>query len=223
MHNFTAIVLAAGKGERMNSGQPKVLEDLMGRPLIYYVLKELCKVKKYVKQIVVVTGYGAGAVKKEVGNYFSRIEFVKQPKLNGTAKAVQVALRRVKQENVLIVCGDAPLVTAATLEKLISFYFKKKNSGAFLTAVVKRENSLGAVVYDPQGNPKKIIEKIELGSAAAIFQEANSGIYCFKRKTLQKNLARIKKNQKKKEYFLTDIVNILYQQGEPLSLSLIHI
>ncbi|MBU2473415.1 MAG: hypothetical protein KKG91_01625, partial [Candidatus Omnitrophica bacterium] len=89
--------------------------------------------------------------------------------------------------------------------------------GAFLTAVVKRENSLGTVLYDPQGNPKKIIEKIEIGSAASIFQEINSGIYCFQRKALLKNLPEIKPNPRKKEYFLTDLIDLFYQQGEPLS------
>ncbi|MBU2473556.1 MAG: NTP transferase domain-containing protein, partial [Candidatus Omnitrophica bacterium] len=178
MSKFTAIVLAAGKGERMNSAQPKVLQDLLGKPLIFYVLRELLSLKKYIKKIVVVIGYQAKTVEKEVKSYFpknSNIEFVRQPKLNGTAKAVEAALKRAKQDNLLVVCGDAPLITAASLGKLISFYLSQERLGAFLTAVVKRENSLGTVLYDPQGNPKKIIEKIEIGSAASIFQEINSG------------------------------------------------
>ncbi|MFH1363270.1 MAG: NTP transferase domain-containing protein [Candidatus Omnitrophota bacterium] len=220
MSKFTAIVLAAGKGERMNSAQPKVLQDLLGKPLIFYVLRELLSLKKYIKKIVVVIGYQAKTVEKEVKSYFpknSNIEFVRQPKLNGTAKAVEAALKRAKQDNLLVVCGDAPLITAASLGKLISFYLSQERPGAFLTAVVKRENSLGTVLYDPQGNPKKIIEKIEIGSAASIFQEINSGIYCFQRKALLKNLPEIKPNPRKKEYFLTDLIDLFYQQGEPLS------
>ncbi|MCF7908650.1 MAG: NTP transferase domain-containing protein [Candidatus Omnitrophica bacterium] len=219
MKQFTAIVLAAGKGKRMNSAQPKVLESLMGKPLIYYVIAELLLLKKQVKQIVVVTGYKGELVKKEVRNNFPEVlhylEFVNQKKLDGTAKAVQLGSKKAKHGNILVVCGDTPLITNLTLKKFIASYLRKKLACCVLTAVMERENSLGLIVYDKFGKLKSITEKIELKNSRRgllIFGEVNSGIYCFERKTLVKNLAKIKMNKRKKEYFLTDIVEILYQQ-----------
>jgi len=196
----------------------------MGKPLIYYVIEELLLLNKYVKQIVVVTGYKGEIVKKEVSQHFSKnrskIEFVSQRRLDGTAKAVALGARLVKQRNILVVCGDTPLITKSKLSKFISFYLRKKLSCCVLTAVMERINSLGVVSYDDKGKLKRITEKIELKAERGeffAFGEVNSGIYCFKKESLLKNLPRVKKSRKKKEYFLTDIIEILYRQGEPLS------
>lgn len=223
MKKVSAIILAAGKGKRMRSTLPKVLQNLMGRPLIYYVIAELLGLSKYIKQIIVVTGYQDYKVKQEVRKYFptslSKINFVHQSKLDGTAKAVKLANRKAKNPNLLVVCGDTPLVTKSTLSKFISFCLRGKLAAGLITAVMNKNNSLGVVSYDDKGKLKSVTERTDLkGSRGEFFSfsEVNSGIYYFKRKGLAQNLAAIKRNSKKKEYFLTDLIEIFYRKNSPL-------
>jgi len=222
MENFTVVILAGGKGKRMGSTSPKALCNLLGQALILYPLREVMKLKRYLKEIIVVVGYKAGEVRQEVKKSFpkkQKIKFVYQPKMLGTANALALAYKKVKHDNVLVLCTDTPLISAKTLKAFISSFLKKKLSCSVLSADVSDENSLGVILRDKQGKVKGIREKITLGSSRAqgsICEEVNSGIYCFRRKTLGQNLPRIKKNKRKKEYFLTDIVEILYSRGEKL-------
>jgi bifunctional UDP-N-acetylglucosamine pyrophosphorylase/glucosamine-1-phosphate N-acetyltransferase len=212
MEKFTAVVLAAGKGVRMKSSLPKVLHDLEGKSILYYVLRELKALNKYVKQIIVVVGHKGDLVKKSIRADFSGIDFVTQKDLSGTASAIKCVKNKVKNNNVLILCGDAPLITKETLEHFISFSLKKKLSASLVTAYINGKNELGSVIRDSKGWARAITEEIDLDKPQ-LGKEVNSGIYCFKRKVLFDNLSKIKKNKRKKEYFLTDILEILYKKG----------
>ena len=225
--NFTAIVLSAGKGKRMKSDYPKVLCDLAGKPLIYYTLQELLKLKKYLKEIIIVVGYKGKAVEAEVKKYFFdkklkiKIEFAYQKKMLGTAKAVELASKRVNNNNILIVCADTPLITCETLSLFISFFMRNNLSGSILTANLNTSSSLGAILRDESGKIMKVQEKISLIKRTSLSrsqssEEVNSGIYCFKRNKLLENLPKIKKNKVKEEYFLTDIVELFYEKGEKI-------
>lgn len=223
MPKFTAIVLAAGKGVRMKSSLPKVLKTIHDRPLIYYILRQLLSVKE-VKQIIVVVGFKAkrviGRVRRDFPKYTKasnkRIEFVYQKALLGTADAVRCAQQKTRYEDALIICADTPLITAKTLKDFIDFYIKEEALGSLISAFRYETNDLGVILRDEQGNVKAICERIDLpcGTNAA---EANSGIYAFKTKPLFENLSSIKKNKKKKEYFLTDIVDLFYQKRYKIS------
>ena len=222
MESFSIVILAGGKGKRMKSTSPKALCDLLGQTLIYYPLKEVLKLKRYLKEIIVVVGYKAKAVVQEVKKSFpkeQKIKFVYQSKMLGTANALKVAYKKVKNNNVLVLCTDTPLISAETLRAFISSFLKRKLSCFVLTADLSDENSLGVILRDKEGKLKGIREKNILSSSRAgdsFYQEVNSGIYCFKKKTLGENLPRINKNKRKKEYFLTDIIEILYNQGQKL-------
>ena len=210
----------------MKSSLPKALYDLMGRPLIYYPLDEALNLKKYLKEIIVVTGYKAALVEAQIRKCFSgkvKIKFVYQPQRLGTANALGVACKKAKHKNILVLCADTPLIKAETLKAFISSFLKKRLSCSVLTANASRANSLGVILRDEKEKLKAITEKVVLnfkagagGGLKSINEEVNSGIYCFKREALKKNLSRIKKNEKKGEYFLTDIVEILYKQREKL-------
>jgi len=220
MKEFSAVVLAAGKGERMKSSLPKVLHKICGRPLVYYVLRQLLDLKGYIKEIVVVVGHKREAVEKEVASQFpaaikAKIKFIRQPEMLGTADAVKTASQKAKHSNILVVCADSPLITAKTLSSFIAFFLKKKLSCSVLTADVPKGSSLGVISRDASGRIMAIEEKcgLALEGCGCVSEEVNSGIYCFKRAQLLENLVKIKKNQKKGEYFLTDIVEILYKQG----------
>jgi bifunctional UDP-N-acetylglucosamine pyrophosphorylase/glucosamine-1-phosphate N-acetyltransferase len=212
MKNFTAVVLAAGKGKRMKSSLPKVLHAICGKPLIFYVLKELFSLKKHIKQIIVVVGYQGGEVEKQVKKYFTNVSFVYQDELLGTANAVASVKNKVQHENTLVLCADVPLITRKTLLSFISSFLKKKVDAALITAHMDNENELGRIIRDNKGNISAIREKIELGKNNTN-TEINSGIYAFKSTRLFNNLRKIKKNKKKGEYFLTDIIEILYTKA----------
>jgi bifunctional UDP-N-acetylglucosamine pyrophosphorylase/glucosamine-1-phosphate N-acetyltransferase len=211
MKKFTVIILAAGKGKRMKSPCPKALELLSGKPLIYYVISQLLTLKNDLSQIVVVTGHKGQAVKKAVRDNFpgKKIEFVNQARLSGTAKAVEVTSRAVKCSKVLVICADTPLIVSRTIKKFIHSFLKKKLLGSVLTAWVNQKNSLGLILRDQKGRLKAIREKSSLPNQVGP-QEVNSGIYCFQRKALFSNLPKINKDKVKKEYFLTDLIEILY-------------
>lgn len=211
----------------MKSDYPKVLCDLAGKPLIYYTLQELLKLKKYLKEIIIVVGYKGKAVEAEVKKYFFdkklkiKIKFTYQKEMLGTAKAVEVASKRVNNNNILIVCADTPLITCETLSLFISFFMRNNLSGSILTANLNTSSSLGAILRDESGKIMKVQEKISLIKRTSLSrsqssEEVNSGIYCFKRDKLLGNLPKIKKNKVKGEYFLTDIVELFYEKGEKI-------
>jgi len=209
MKDFTAVVLAAGRGRRMKSAQPKALQPVAGKPLIYYVLRELDSLKKYVQQIIVVLGHKGGVIEKEIRRYFPGVSFVYQNPPQGTAHAVRCVEGQVRCNNVLVLCSDTPLIRQATLAAFIASYFKQKASCSLITAVRPDENDLGKIIRDRRGRIAAIKEKIK-GEQYTQSKEINSGIYAFSRDVLFPGLKKIKKNKVKQEYFLTDIIRILY-------------
>ncbi|MDD5195300.1 MAG: NTP transferase domain-containing protein [Candidatus Omnitrophica bacterium] len=224
MHEFTAIVLAAGKGVRMKSNLPKVLHEAGGSSLIYRVLRELTYLKKYVKEIVIVVGFKADTVKKEVRKYFSsagdlsfdrsKVKFVLQKELLGTADAVKCALGAVSCGNTIILCADAPLIKRKTLSTFLADYLKSSEACSLISAHSFAENDLGRIIRDNEGAIKAIREKGDLDCGAQEkFKEVNSGIYAFDTETLRKYIEKITPNVRKQEYFLTDIIEILYNEG----------
>jgi bifunctional UDP-N-acetylglucosamine pyrophosphorylase / glucosamine-1-phosphate N-acetyltransferase len=223
---FTAVVLAAGKGTRMKSALPKVLHKLLAKPFIYYVLTELFKLDKNIKQIVIVVGYQGKKVEKATRallpkNLKITVDFVYQPKPTGTAQAVNVALKAVKYENVLVLCADAPLITSKTIKDLLTSHSSSNSPCTMLTAYLKEGNTPGAVIRDNKGDITLIQEKAGLAPAKKTInrghstQEANSGMYVFDRAVLHTLLPKIKKNKRKGEYFLTDIIEMLYKRKTP--------
>ncbi|MCP4652736.1 MAG: bifunctional N-acetylglucosamine-1-phosphate uridyltransferase/glucosamine-1-phosphate acetyltransferase [Candidatus Omnitrophica bacterium] len=211
---FSAIVLAAGRGVRMKSSSPKVLNSIGDKPLIGHVLTQLVGLKN-IAQIIVVVGYKSEEVKKYVKGNFKGVEFAYQKSALGTAHAVICAKSKIKHQNVLVLCGDTPLITKETLSSFMSTYSKEKVPAALITARVGSENQLGVILRDTEDRVESICEKVDLKNKTHS-DEVNSGIYAFNKKALLATLGKIKKNKKKGEYFLTDLINIYYQQGETI-------
>jgi len=154
-------------------------------------------------------------VKKIVRKNYPSLRFAEQKVLNGTAKAVEIGLSKCnKGGSVLILCGDVPLVKAFSLKKLIALHFKNDSDCSFITAFLEEENDLGRVLRDGEGKVEKIIEKINLRKKS---REVNSGIYCFKKGVLKEALSQINMDKRKKEYFLTQVIEILYKKGAKIS------
>jgi len=209
---ISAVVLAAGKSKRTKTTLPKVLLEVGGRPLIFYILEILSSLK-VVSDIIVVLGHKKDLVKEFIAKEFKNVKFSFQKELNGTAKALLAAKPLLnKTNNVLVLCADSPLITAATLKECIKYFFKEDADCAVLTAIFKEKNDLGRITRDEKDKIKSITERVELKESGQE-EEVNSGIYCFKRDTLFKGLKLIRLNKKKKEFFLTDIIEIFYHWG----------
>jgi len=208
----TAVILAAGKGKRAKTSMPKVLLELCGRAIILHILSALSSLK-VVDDIIVVLGHKRELVQNAIKKVFPKVKFVYQKELNGTARAVSSASSLLKNKsNVLVLCGDTPLIKASTLRKFINSFFKERAKCSVMTAVFKEKNDYGRITRDSRGNVVGITEKVEL-KADLDREEVNSGIYCFEKSFLLKGLTKIKVNKKKKEFFLTDIINIAYKGG----------
>lgn len=223
MDKTTAIVLAAGKGKRMKGVSPKVLREACGQPLIYYVLRELSRVKN-IKQIIIVIGYRADQVKDavnkicafELQNLSGKVYFVRQHKMLGTADAVKVCLRKIKFRKVLVTCGDNPLIRSKTIASFLYSAAKKRLDCSILTSSFEGKNQLGRVFFNREGKPIAIKESGLQQGFTQKEQVVNSGTYYFRKDILLKYIGKIKQNQRKNEYFLTDIIEILQEQGKKI-------
>ena len=210
MKDIRAIVLAAGKGTRMNSETPKVLHPVCGKPILQYVLDVTRSIGSL--KTCVVLGHKSELVKDYLG---PQVSTVIQHKLLGTADAVRCAEKALRNYHgqVLILCGDTPLLKKETVQALI---VKHKRAGAdctFLTAVVDNPSGYGRIIRGDGRKAMAIREEKDASDYEKNIIEINVGVYCFKSDVLFQNLKEIKVNAKKKEFYLTDIIEILSGKG----------
>lgn len=211
MANFRSIILAAGKGTRMKSDVPKVLHPICGRPMIEYVLditRRLSSLKTYV-----VTGHGAEKVKGAISS--DGVEFVLQPRLLGTADAVRRVEGRLKsfRGTLLILCGDTPLLSKDTVRSLLAKHRQSKASATVLTALVDNPQGYGRIVRDRAGSLVAIREQKDASVKESLANEINVGVYCFESYRLFEALKKVRLNTKKKEFYLTDCIELLLAAG----------
>jgi bifunctional UDP-N-acetylglucosamine pyrophosphorylase/glucosamine-1-phosphate N-acetyltransferase len=209
MEKIKAIILAAGKGTRMKSDLPKVLHLIQGRPMVSFAVGLARSLK--IKDIIVVVGHQDQLVKK----YLDKgVKLVKQSRLMGTADAVMAARTRIGKldGDVLILYADHPLFTKETISNLVKFHLKNKSDCSFVTASVEQPKGYGRIRRDNYSRVQEIVEETDLIGHDHDIKEINLGAYCFKSKSLFSALSKIKINQKKKEYYLTDAIGILSQE-----------
>jgi len=214
MGEILPIILAAGRGVRMASSVPKVLHKLLGRPILSYVIDAVRGLG--LKRICVVVGYKAEKIMKVFEQ--PEIIFIEQREQLGTGHALMCCkeiLSDVKGD-ILVLNGDTPLITQNTLKRLIDIH---KNEGSSITLViskVKQPGEYGLIIRDKEGRIKGIEEVTERNKTKQS-KEINAGIYCFKKDFLEKNIPLIPKNEKKGEYYLTDLIKIASEKGEKIA------
>ena len=206
---LVAVILAAGKGERMISKMPKVLHPVAGKPMLYYPLEVSRKVGA-LRRIVVV-GHG----REEVSSLFEGVQFVVQEEQLGTAHALLAAEEAIKgwEGGILVLCGDTPLVTEECLRGLIETHIRES---AHITVVtIEREDptGYGRVVKDGRGRLLRIVEEVEAGPEERGIKEVNGGIYLFSSLPLFDLLRAIPPSERKGEHYLTDIVALAREKG----------
>ena len=209
--SLTAIILAAGEGTRMKSGTPKVLQQLGGRSILDRVLATTKVVG--VTERVVVLGHRAEEVKKTLPK---DVKTVLQPKPQGTGHAVQMAQKVLtkKTGDVLVLCGDAPLIRPQTLKRVVGDHRRMKAKATVLTAQVAEPHGYGRIIRERNDARliSRIVEERDATPAERSVREVNSGAYCFTLRALWQVLGKVKNQNKKNEYYLTDVVALLRKE-----------
>ncbi len=212
--SVTAIVLAAGQGVRMKSDKAKVLHELCGRPMLAYVLDAMRKAGA--GDLVVVVGYGADAVKAAFAGYPPPVRWVIQTERKGTGHAVMVtepALSGVDGD-VVVVCGDSPLLRGETVAQVIAAHRASGASCTVVTAEVPKPFGYGRIVRAPDGSVERIVEEKDASADEKKIREINSGNYVFDARSLYESLKHVTADNAQKEYLLTDVVGVLRRAGK---------
>lgn len=203
MKDLACIVLCAGQGTRMKTERSKMLQEVAGKPLCLWSLDLAASLGA--KPIVAVLGYQRDQVQQVIGK---SVTCVTQEQQLGTGHAVQVAFKRLDNFKgcVLILYGDTPLVKLETLQNLVDL--SAHGSVAMLTARVRQPFGYGRIVRDGLGHIQKIVEERDATEAQREINEINPGIYVFEAEFLRKNLGALQANNQKREYYLTDLIEL---------------
>jgi UDP-N-acetylglucosamine diphosphorylase/glucosamine-1-phosphate N-acetyltransferase len=214
MQNLAAIILAAGKGVRMKSDLPKVFHEILGEPMLTYVLETVKKLSPS-KTLVVV-----GHQRRLIMDYYKDwpVTFVIQEEQLGTGHAVRQAEPFLKDfsGDVLVLAGDVPLLSEKTLRRLIDFHVQNKAAATDLTAELPDAGNYGRVVRKENGEVVRIVERKDASPEELKIKEINTGTFCFNKEALFTALKEVRAENAQKEYYLTDTVEILKKKGLPV-------
>jgi UDP-N-acetylglucosamine diphosphorylase/glucosamine-1-phosphate N-acetyltransferase len=213
MREPLAIVLAAGKGKRMGSDLPKVLVPVGGRPMIRYVIDAVRAAG--VKRILIVVGYMAALVKKELADQ-PDLEFIVQSEQLGTGHAVKMCEDRleVQEGPILILAGDSPMVQVESLRSLLAEFGKRRCACLLGTGKKEKPTGLGRIVRDKKGDFAAIVEEKDATPAQRPITEVNLSTYVFRPDALLSSLKQLTANNVQGEYYLTDCPGVLKADGE---------
>jgi bifunctional UDP-N-acetylglucosamine pyrophosphorylase / glucosamine-1-phosphate N-acetyltransferase len=204
--------LAAGVSSRMNTKLAKVLHEVCGRPMLAYVL-DACR-EAGIGKIFIVVGYGAEQVKERFSDA-GDITWVQQDEQKGTAHAVLCCKEHLKDFDgeTLVICGDMPLVRSATLKTLVEKHRAEQSATTLATAVLEDPAGYGRIMRDAYGNIQGIVEDSDCTSEQLAIKEVNPSYYLFNNKLLFETLEKIKPDNVKNEYYLTDVLSLMITTG----------
>ncbi|WP_438440039.1 bifunctional UDP-N-acetylglucosamine diphosphorylase/glucosamine-1-phosphate N-acetyltransferase GlmU [Limosilactobacillus fermentum] len=211
MVNKNAIILAAGKGTRMKSKLHKVLHRVCGKTMVEHVLTQLQAAD--IQNIVTVVGYGADTVKDALGD---QVRYALQKQQLGTGHAVMQTedLLGELAGQTLVVSGDTPLFTAATFNHLFQYHEQRHAAVTILTSKAPDPTGYGRIVRNEIGIVERIVEQKDASVEEQAIHEINTGVYCFDNQKLFAALKRLTNDNAQGEYYLTDVIGILKEEGE---------
>ena len=204
---FLALLLAAGKGTRFKSDKVKVLYPMLGKSMLRLLTESIQSLGP--EKVYVVVGYQKDEVIKEASSL--KVRFVHQKKQLGTAHAVMAAkniLLKEKEKDVLIINADLPLLRPDTLKPFLNSHWMRGNSLTFLSAELENPTGFGRILCS-ENNMIKVIEEKDAMPSERKIKEVNAGVYLFKIKDLLEALPKVTNKNKKGEFYLTDIIEIL--------------
>ncbi len=205
------LIMAAGKGTRMNSNKSKLIHKIYDKELVRRVVDLAKKIGS--DEIVAVVGHLKEQVQEVLGD---EVNYAFQDELLGTGHAVMQAkpFLKGKRGKVVILYGDVPIIRPETLKNLISKSIKNKEYATLLTAIYENPTGYGRIIRDEGGNIKGIVEEKDADPLQKKhIKEINSGIYCFDIEELLNAIDKIKPNNAQGEYYLTDVIKIMNDEG----------
>ncbi len=204
------VILAAGDGTRLRSQIPKSLHRICGRPMIVHILRTIEGLSDY-KQVVVV-GFSHETIRDALSGY--DVEFALQEKRQGTGHAVIITEEMFKDfdGDVMVLVGDAPLLTRTTVEKLLGRHRHQDASATILTTKMKNPSGYGRILRHQDGAVLKIVEDKDANIYEKKVNEINTGTYVFDSQELFEALKEIRPNNEQGEYYLTDVIHIMVKK-----------
>jgi bifunctional UDP-N-acetylglucosamine pyrophosphorylase/glucosamine-1-phosphate N-acetyltransferase len=204
-NKISIVILAAGKGSRMKSPKAKVLHTISGKPMLYHIIKASREISD---DITVVIAHQKEAVKEQISKYFSDIHFVEQDAINypGTGGAMKNV--NAKNEKVLVLNGDMPLITSQALQGFI------QTQAEIIMSIFDLEDPSGygrVIIEDEQ--VQKIVEQKDASEAELKVTTVNAGIYAFSRDILNKYIPLLSNENAQGEYYLTDVISLARKDG----------
>lgn len=202
-----SIILAAGKGTRMKSETPKVLHTIFEKTLVGYVI-EAVNNTGFADENFVIVGHQAERVDEYIKNNYPNAKTVIQSPQLGTGHAVSMALPYIKEFDgeIIILCGDTPLITSETLKEFVEFHRNTKSDLTVMSAIFDNPTNYGRIIRSSEGKVSAIVEEKDATSEQKAVKEVNAGIYCLNWKKVMPAFSELKTNNAQGEYYLTDII-----------------
>ncbi|MGL4392344.1 MAG: bifunctional UDP-N-acetylglucosamine diphosphorylase/glucosamine-1-phosphate N-acetyltransferase GlmU [Fusobacteriaceae bacterium] len=211
-----SLILAAGKGTRMKSELPKVIHKVNGIPMVKKIMNTLDELE--VEENILILGHKKEVILKVLGD----VSYVEQKEQLGTGHAIKMAEEKLKNYDgdILVVCGDSPLVKKDTLQKLYDHHKKSGATTTLLTSIYENPFGYGRIVRKDE-KIIGIVEEKDASEEIKKIKEVNAAIYCFKNNELWNALAKVDNNNSKKEYYLTDVIKIQASENKKIEACLI--
>jgi len=225
MNKNIIIIMAGGLGKRMNSDLPKVLHKIHNKPMLVRVIEQSILLNPL--EILVVVGKYKDIIQKTIGEYInkntlknSNIKFILQPEPLGTGNAIQCCqneLEKYPNTNVIILSGDVPLLKSSTINDML-YNFKEVK---IITTLIENPQGYGRII-EKNKVFEKIVEEKDTSEEEKMVKKVNCGIYAIRSDLLCKYLPLLTNNNSQKEYYLTDIIELI-QKGEKVTVGLYNI
>lgn len=204
-----AIILAAGKGTRMKSRKAKVLHELCGLPMIQHVINNVKEAG--FEEVHTIIGPDSQEVSEYLGD---SVEKTVQEEQLGTAHAVNQLRDALSTQDgdTLVICGDTPLISPLTIKNLLEFHRERKSLATILSAEAEIPTGYGRVVRNYDGSVKRIVEEKDATSEVRELHEISTGTFIFDNKTLFKALEKVTAENAQNEYYLPDVISIMFSE-----------
>ncbi|WP_085522377.1 bifunctional UDP-N-acetylglucosamine diphosphorylase/glucosamine-1-phosphate N-acetyltransferase GlmU [Tuberibacillus sp. Marseille-P3662] len=214
MSNRFAVILAAGQGTRMKSKLYKVLHQVCGKPMVQHIVDQVGTLP--FEDIVTIVGHGSDQVQTQLGD---ATQYAVQTEQLGTGHAVQQAapILAAKEGTTVVLCGDTPLVTAETIDQLLTYHEREEAAATVLTTFQDDPTGYGRIVRQDNGRVARIVEEKDAHASDKKITEINTGIYCFDNQKLFHSLQEVNNDNVQGEYYLPDVIEILCQRHEKVS------
>lgn len=213
MENLKVVVLAAGQGTRMKSEVPKVLHRVFDKTMVDYVIE--ASYEAGASEVCVVVGHQSAMVKAVIKDKYDNVSFAVQKEQLGTGHAVMQAKDFIQSGNILVLCGDTPLIKGETIKAICDVHESQGNDATVVSMIADNPTGYGRIIRNGDAF-SKIVEQKDANDEEKAVKEVNTGVYIFKAGALNKAFESLTNNNAQGEYYLTDTLEILLSAGKKI-------